>query len=356
MEAEAAGLYPLAPDPDGLEQWIPGHALGISDRSLLAARIHRALVAPVREVMEAGGRRWRPAIGGQVVGVLGGDLARFSPILAAMEIAHTGSLMVDDVEDGAIVRRGRPAAHTVHGVATALNAGTNAYFAMDVALRRCVPDDVLLQGQMRELYMEALRAAHAGQALDIQGHREEMDQAVARGDAAGLLEAVRLTHRLKSGAMVGAGLEMAAQFTSAERPLRCALAAFGSALGTAYQITDDVADLHGVTRHGKATRRAGEDLHNGKITMPLAHSVHLMPTAQVNTLWQTLRTGSASWHEVEEAREAIEACGALTACEEEAHTLLQEAWAQLRPLLPDTPAVDHIHHSARTYLDENLFA
>ncbi|MFH9607457.1 polyprenyl synthetase family protein [Streptomyces sp. NPDC017448] len=356
METDAVELYPLAPDPHGLEQWMPGHVPDGTDRSLLAERIHRSLVAPVREVMEAGGRRWRPAIGGQVVSVLGGDRARFALVLAAMEIAHTGSLIVDDVEDGAALRRGRPAAHLVHGVPTALNAGTNAYFAMDVALRRCVPDDVLLRGEMRERYMEALRAAHTGQALDIQGHREEMDRAVARGDAAGLLEVVRLTHRLKSGAVVGAVLEMAALFTAAGSALRGALTAFGSALGTAYQIADDVADLHGVTRQGKATRRAAEDLHHGKITMPLAHSVRLMPPPELDAVWRTLRTGAPSLREVERAREAIEACGAPAACAEEARALLDGAWTRLRPLLPDEPAADRIHDSARAFVDGSLFS
>ncbi|MFF5759850.1 polyprenyl synthetase family protein [Streptomyces longwoodensis] len=327
-----------------------GSDRGRPSRNRTAHRCTTDRVNRVRPLVEAGGRRWRPAIGAQVVGVLGGDVARFSPVLAALEIAHTGSLMVDDVEDGAVVRRGRPAAHTVHGVATALNAGTNAYFAVDRALQQCVPDDARLQGRMRELFMEALRAVHAGQALDIQGHWEEMDRAVALGEGAGLLEVVRLTHRLKSGAMVGACFEMAALFTGAGLPLRRALAAFGSA----YQISDDVADLHGVTRHGQSTRRVAEDLHNGKITMPVAHSVHLLPPTELDALWQALRTGSASLPEVERAREAIRECGAPEACEEEARMVVEEAWRRLRPLLPDTPAADHIYDRARACIDSNL--
>lgn len=254
VETEAVGLYPLAPDPDGRERWMPGHVPDGTDRTLPAERIHRSLVAPVREVMEA------------------------------------------------------------------------------------------------------LRAARTGQALDIQGHREEMDRAVAGGDAAGLLEVVRLTHRLKSGAMVGAVLEMAALFTAAGPALRGALTAFGSALGTAHQIADDVADPHGATRQGKATRRTAEDLHHGKITMPLAHSVRLMPPPELNAVWRTLRTGAPSLREVERAREAIEARGAPAACAEEARALLDGAWTRLRPLLPDEPAADRIHDSARAFVDGNLFS
>ncbi|MFI6056448.1 polyprenyl synthetase family protein [Streptomyces violascens] len=356
VEHHIIELHPSHADPGRLGDWIPPQHLGGVGRQIrarLSERVHKALTVPVREVTDAGGRRWRPMLVGQVITLLGEDAERFAPVLAALEIAHAGSLIVDDIEDAAPMRRGRPAAHTVHGLPTALNAGTNAYFALDNALRRCVPDDPLLRGRLYEVYLQALRAAHTGQALDIQGHSRDMDQAVVTGNADTLLQLVRLTHRLKSGAMVAAGFEMAALLTGVDPRLRQELAAFGSAVGTAYQIGDDAADLRGVTRGDVRTKRAAEDLHNGKTTMPLAHAVHLLPRERLRTIWQWIRDGTASDVQVSEILTDVEGCGAGALCTAEAQEMVERAWDRLHPLLPASTLTDLLYDSARLVVNRD---
>ncbi|MEH0450208.1 polyprenyl synthetase family protein, partial [Streptomyces sp. B21-102] len=139
--------------------------------------------------------------------------------------------------------------------------------------------------------LSALRAAHAGQGLDLEGHREEMDAAVAAGRGQQVLDLVRLTHRLKSGAPVRACMETGALLAGAGPDVLAAMGSFGEVVGTSYQIVDDVLDLEGVVRRGKATKRAGEDLFNGKVTLPLAHAVDLLPPTQMKRLWNGLRDG-----------------------------------------------------------------
>lgn len=270
----------------------------------------------------------------EAVDLLGGDSERCGPLIAAIEMLHTGSLIVDDVQDASPLRRGRPAVHTVFGMPTALNAGTAAYFLWDRAVELSFPGDAALGGELRALLLAALRAGHAGQALDLQGHHEEMDRAVADGDRDTVLDVLRVTHRLKSGAPTAAGLETAAVVTGAEPPLRAALAAFGSAVGTAYQIADDVADLRGVTHAGQPTKRPLEDLRNGKVTMPLAHAVGRVPRPFLTRLWQQIKEGSLQGPALTEARAQLEACGAERACREEAENIVHDAWARLAPLLP----------------------
>ncbi|EYT80025.1 polyprenyl synthetase, partial [Streptomyces sp. Tu 6176] len=267
------------------------------------------------------------------VEALGGDPAGFGPLLAAAEILHTGSLIVDDVQDGAVRRRGAPAAHVEFGLAAALNAGTAAYFSLD----RVLPDlsrDPLTQVAMYRSFMAALRSAHAGQGLDIAGHREAMDSAAATGDARPVLEAVRLTHRLKSGAPVRCLMELVAHTCGTDDALHRALARYGEAVGTAYQITDDVQDLTGVVRDGAPTKLIGEDLRNGKVTMPLAHAVALLPRTELTALWQSVRTPGADPGTVREAITALASSGALRAAREEADHLVERAWTALSPTCP----------------------
>ncbi|OCC09733.1 polyprenyl synthetase family protein [Streptomyces sp. PTY087I2] len=329
-------LCPRAP-AQARAAWLPlGHPVETepADAPSLDDRLHRALSAPVRHLTDAAGRRWRPAMIWETVGLLGGDSEHCGPLIAATELLHTGSLMVDDVQDASPLRRGKPAAHTVFGTPTALNAGTAAYFLWDRAVELTYPDDVRRGGDLRALLLTALRAGHAGQALDLQGHREEMDRAVARGDRDVVLNVVRLTHRLKSGAPVSAGMEMAAVVTGAAPELRAALVAFGSAVGTAYQIADDIADLRGVTRAGQPTKQAAEDLRNGKVTMPLAHAVGRLPQSCLERLWHRIGEGSLDDEEVGRAREQLEDCGAVRAGREEADHMVRDAWDRLAPLLP----------------------
>ncbi|MGW2255712.1 polyprenyl synthetase family protein [Kitasatospora sp. NPDC001660] len=306
---------------------------GASSRGL-AGRLHRALTAPVRHLTNAGGQRWRPVLAWEATGLLGGDSERCGLLIAAVELLHTGSLIVDDVQDASPLRRGRPAVHTVFGMPTAVNAGTAAYFLWDRAVQLTFPDDAARCGELRALALSLLRAAHAGQALDIHGHREEMDEAVTGGDRHAVLDMVRLTHRLKSGAPAAGALEAAGVVTGAGPELRGALAAFGSAVGTAYQIADDVADLRGVMRDGVPTKQAAEDLRGGKVTMPLAHAVGRLPQRQLILLWQQLREGSGSAGAVAEAYRELDSCGAVKACLDEADQLMSNAWMQLEPLLP----------------------
>ncbi|MFJ9569219.1 polyprenyl synthetase family protein [Streptomyces bacillaris] len=330
---------------DACAAWLPAdHLTDAEQRGAagLGHRLHDALSAPVRHLTDAAGRRWRPVMIWEAVDLLGGDSERCGPLIAAIEMLHTGSLIVDDVQDDSPLRRGRPAVHTVFGVPTALNAGTAAYFLWDRAVQLTFPDDAGRGGELRALLLAALRAGHAGQALDLQGHRREMDRAVADGDRDTVLDVVRLTHRLKSGAPTAAGMETAAVVTDAGPEMRAALVAFGSAVGTAYQIADDVADLRGVTHAGEPTKLTSEDLRNGKVTMPLAHAVGRLPQEHLTPLWQQIKEGTLHGPALDLARERLEACGAVRACREEADRIVHDAWTRLAPLLPH--ANRHVLH------------
>ena len=341
-EATAAlheGLGRLCPDTPGpalsaelmgRDGIVPPDGAGSTQRDL---RLHAALISPVRHLLDAGGKRWRAHLMARVLEIYGVSPHRYAELIAACEMGHAGSLMVDDVEDTSPVRRGSPAAHLLFGEATAINAGTAAYFSVDRAIRRCFPDDAELRLAVYETYLANLRATHAGQALDIQGHQKEMTAALATGDPEPLLNMLTLTHRLKTGAQVRAVCEIASPAGRATPQQRAAL---GEAVGLAYQITDDVSDLRGVMHRDRATKRVAEDLHNAKVTFPLAHAVTLLPRDEAAELWRTLQA-EPDERAVRRAARTIDASGAVQRCAEQATALLDQAWAAVRPHLPGSP-------------------
>jgi geranylgeranyl pyrophosphate synthase len=109
-----------------------------------------------------------------------------------------------------------------------------------------------------------------------------------------------------------------------------------------------------VPRNGSATKRIGEDLHNAKVTMPLAHAVALLPPDRLRRLWGLISRGGAAPESVREVIAELERCGAVAACAHEARTRLDDAWRVLEPQLPDTPRAGYLHAIARHVVQRNL--
>src|SRR5690349_24034794 len=86
-----------------------------------AARIRQAMVDPVREIADRGGKGWRSNSMLVACEAVGGDPAPLTNYLGVIELLHVGSLIVDDVQDSATVRRGGPSCHAQVGVPLAIN-------------------------------------------------------------------------------------------------------------------------------------------------------------------------------------------------------------------------------------------
>jgi geranylgeranyl pyrophosphate synthase/predicted secreted hydrolase len=333
---EVRALYPDQPGAAVTE----GLA-GADPSGLPHDTVHDALVRPMRHIADVSGRGWRTFVACAAIELFDQRCDPYTPLLAVAELVHCGCLVIDDVEDGSPLRRGIPAAHVLYGVPTAINAGTEAYFALDRVLPQILPDDDRLWRRVYQSYLRGMRSAHVGQGLDIAGHRAAMDLAVDNGDSAGLVAAVRGTLRLKTGAAARAFGEIGALIAGASDEQVSAAGDYFEMVGLAYQITDDVMDLEGVTRRLDsdevvATKHVAEDLRAGKVTMPLAHAVGLLSIDRMSAVWQAVRDGGADEATVREVAEILVECGAVQACYDDAKAHVDRAWSVLEPLLPGT--------------------
>jgi geranylgeranyl pyrophosphate synthase len=281
-------------------------------------------------VIDRGGKAWRSYGMLAAIDVVGGDSQPFADWLAMPELLHVGSLIVDDVEDRSAVRRGGPACHIMYGEAAAINAGTAAYFLSQPLL---LESGLEVREQLRiyECYFEALRAAHAGQAIDIAGLGALMPEVVESGDGSLLRRRLLAIHRLKAavpprslavmGAIVGGG--SAAQSE--------ALADFFEQLGLAFQIIDDVLNLRGF--QGDLKTR-GEDIAAGKVTMPLAEAMDRLPYDERRALWAAIAAHPQEPSVVAAIIAQLEACGAMDSCVRLANQLVETGWAALDRVIP----------------------
>ncbi|MFH1080535.1 MAG: farnesyl diphosphate synthase [Pseudomonadota bacterium] len=216
----------------------------------------------VRYSLFAGGKRLRPILCMAAAEACGGDGRAILPVACALEMIHTYSLIHDDLPamDDDDFRRGRPTSHKVFGEATAIMAGdallTEAFALMSAANRMPrIPADRILV-----VIHEIARAA--GFCGMVGGQVVDMQSEMAGADEATLL----YIHTHKTGAMIVASVRAGAILVGAQGAEIEALATYGSHVGLAFQIADDILNVEGDRAAlGKGT---GSDADRGKLTFP----------------------------------------------------------------------------------------
>jgi octaprenyl-diphosphate synthase len=247
-----------------------------------------------RRIVMSGGKRARPLLTCAVSRALGKDPTPHIDVIAAVELAHNGSLLHDDIIDGAKIRRGHRAAHLVFDVTTAILAGDILLVTgIDSISRASSP-------RLRVSFSEALKATCTGEALE---HERLFDVTVDVGHA-------RLVNRLKTASLFSYAAEAGAILGEAESNVRLAARTYGMAVGEAFQLADDLLDLEGdPTALGKQT---GTDLAAGCVTIPVAMALERDPALRdvVLELWQSPNGSSPA---VLRLRQGMDRVGALAA-------------------------------------------
>jgi len=295
-------------------------------------QLTRTLLKPMREITDRGGKSWRSYAALVCVDVVGGDSRKFVQWLAMPELIHVGSLIIDDVQDKSTVRRGGPTCHLVYGEPLAINAGIAAYFIG----QKLLISDELSDAQkliLYDLYFEALRAGHAGQAIDLDGMNDLMPEVVKSGDSSVLEERVLAYQRLKTAVPASSLARMGAVAGGGTKEQIEAVGQFFEAVGLAFQIIDDVLNLRGFKRKLKVL---GEDITNGSITFPIAKAMSRLLLEERQWVWKTLQAKPKNPIVVSSVVEKLEECGALDACVKQASELVEIAWNEIEPKLEDS--------------------
>ena len=295
-------------------------------------QLAHSLIAPLRRITDRGGKAWRSYAVLACCDAVGGDSRKFVKWLAFPELVHSGSLIVDDVQDKSTVRRGGPAAHLEFGEAIALNSGTAAYFLGEQLLTRALVSDSA-KLKIYDYYFEALRAGHAGQAIDLDGLGKHVQAALEGGRLEELEQRVLAIHRLKTAVPVGSLARMGAVAGGGTPAQVDALGSYFDSIGLAFQIIDDVLNLRGFM--GDLKQKA-EDLSQGKATLPVVKALRrLDPDARAD-LWRVISSRPSDPTVLLDLVNRIEGCGALDECVSQATGMVEDAWRRLDPLIDES--------------------
>lgn len=221
----------------------------------LADAIRYSLLAP--------GKRLRPILVLMAAKACGATISQALPAACAVEMIHSYSLIHDDLPamDDDDMRRGLPTCHVKYGEATAILAGD----ALQPRAFEILAGDIQPPAVAAACCLELARTAGAtqlvgGQADDL--HAESFD-----ADAE-LLDAI---HRRKTGAMFVTSVRLGGIVAQAEDEKVNALTTYGTKIGLAFQIIDDLLDATG--EEAKLGKRTQKDAERGKTTYPSIHGI-----------------------------------------------------------------------------------
>jgi octaprenyl-diphosphate synthase len=283
-----------------------------------------------RYIISAGGKRLRPALLLLMCGALGYNQPQRFNLAAVVEFIHTATLLHDDVVDASTLRRGRSTANETFGNPASVLVGD---FLYSRAFQMMVD-----AGQMRvmEILAEATNVIAEGEVMQL------MNMHDASLDEAGYLRVIRS----KTAKLFEASARLAAILAGGPLQVEEACATYGQALGTAFQVIDDLLDYDGDT--AEMGKNLGDDLREGKTTLPLIIAMQRGDADQAQVVRQAIETGDVS--QLDRVLDIVRSTGSLAATRQAAAAEAQRAIDTLA-LLPRNPFSNALLELAAQLLD-----
>jgi octaprenyl-diphosphate synthase len=284
------------------------------------------LIRPCVDLVQRGGKRWRPLLMTLVCEALGGkekDALALSPLV---ELPHNASLIHDDIEDRSDTRRGEPAVHIRYGEDMGINSGSFLYFLPLI----CIDEwdaPIALKNKAYALWGECLRRLHLGQAMDITWHRSF--------DITPSVKDYKTMCGLKTGSLARlaamVGVLAARRFSSLEEEGAAIAGALGDAaerLGVGFQILDDVKNL----TVGNPGKKRGDDLVEGKKSLPILLYIHSLrekndesTMSEIACCFAEARAKGVTAPAVETLIQKLEKSGVIAQAEQQGRLLIESA-------------------------------
>jgi octaprenyl-diphosphate synthase len=283
-------------------------------------------------IITAGGKRLRPALLLLCCGALGfkGD-QRFN-MAAVVEFIHTATLLHDDVVDESLLRRGNPTANARFGNPASVLVGD---FLYSRAFQMMVDAQSM---RIMQVLADATNVIAEGEVMQL------MNMHNAGLDEAGYLQVIRS----KTAKLFEASARVGAILSGASVELEEACAEYGQALGTAFQVIDDVLDYAGDA--AVMGKNLGDDLREGKATLPLIAAMQRGTELERTTIQQAIENGEVD--KLDEVVRIVKSTGALDVAREAARGEAQRAIAAAQRL-PEGPHSTCLVQLASQLLDRN---
>ena len=292
---------------------------GLSEINQILNYKKEALSTPSAYFFEAKSKKLRPILGFLLLKAFGAQHAhRFEKYLILPEILHSASLIVDDIEDNATLRRNRPCLHKHYGLDTAVNIANALYFLPFFYLNKANISSSL-KTKIYGILFFAMNRIHVGQGLDIFWHKNK-NLCITPKEYSSMA-------KLKTSSFFRAEAELAACLAGKTGPLALRGIAFAENIGVAFQIMDDVLDLT-INKNEKKSfgKRFAQDIYEGKKTLIIAYALQRSTAKEKKKILDILALHEYKIDYIIELLNIIEKYNSIEDAQKAAHRLVRHSW------------------------------
>lgn len=322
--------------------------------------IEQGILTPGWDLLNRGGKKWRPVLGLLVGKLLGGKYIVPEDIVVKLvfltELLHNASLIIDDIEDKSEKRRNKPCVHLIYGEDVSINAGISMMFIPFYTLLNALNKEVNNKEIFHNItmsFMKEMTALHIGQNLDIEMKYSRIPQVESYFDVVLAKTGVmpRLVIKFILDTINREGLSNPT-WNNKSLSIDDYLIQMADHLSVAFQIKDDLLNIL-PSKVSANKGLVGEDIFEGKQSLMVLHSLN-----QRNKMSERLREilfmKTKDQKLINEAIEILKNLGSIKYAEEEMHRRFNESMSMCRGLdkvAKNKEAIGDIEELARYLVD-----
>jgi geranylgeranyl pyrophosphate synthase len=309
--------------------------------------LNKAISEPIWDMLDRGGKRWRPALFLLICEALGNESDYCLDFSIIPEVIHNGTLVIDDIEDSSEMRRGKPCTYKIFQIDIAVNAGNAMYY---MPLLPLMAQKTKLTAEMQrdiyEVYVQEMINLSMGQAMDIAWHR-----GIANADAPAEEDYLQMC-AYKTGTLARMSAKIAAVLSGTDKPLVEKLGRFAESIGVAFQMQDDILDLTGA-EFAKKKGGVGQDITEGKRSLIVIYTLQKANSKDRKRLIEILNMHTSDQTLRDEAIGLMQKYLAFERVKRTAQRMVEESWSEAEKLLPTPQAKEKLKEFAEFLIKRN---
>ncbi|KPJ56587.1 hypothetical protein AMJ49_04535 [Parcubacteria bacterium DG_74_2] len=317
------------------EEWLE-FTFGKSRYTYNLNAAQKAIIEPIWDFLERGGKRWRPILFLLIVRAVGGDIEKLKDFVIIPEIIHNGTIIIDDIEDQGELRRSRPCLHKIFGIDIAINAGNIMYFLPLLSLIKNKDKfEPKVLNKVYEVYIQEMINISFGQGTDIWWHKGKVKEIDEK-------EYLQMC-AFKTGCLARMSAKIAVTLSNGSDELAEKIGRVTEAIGVGFQIQDDILDikLQGKERE-KFGKAFGNDIKEGKRTLMVIHALEKASEQDKKRLIEILDMHTDNNDLKKEAIEIINKYDSVNYAKKIASHIIEQSWLEAKELLTDSPAKNRL--------------
>lgn len=309
--------------------------------------LNKAIAEPIWEILDRGGKRWRPALFLLVCEALGKKPDDYLDFAIIPEVIHNGTLVIDDIEDSSDLRRGKPCTYKIYGIDISVNAGNTMYYLPLLPLiEREAQFSAETLRDVYEVYVQEMINLSMGQAMDIAWHR-----GIANANGVQEEEYLQMC-AYKTGTLARMAARLAAVLAGADKETVEKLGQYAESVGVAFQMQDDVLDLTG-KEFAEKKGGLGQDITEGKRTLMVIYTLKKADDKDKKRLVEILNMHTSGQQFRDEAIAIMQKYNAIEHVRQTAEQIVQESWSNAEKLLCESEAKEKLKAFAEFLIKRN---